>query len=131
MWHDVQVAQLCPAVCVMYNSYVLCIMYNNSYVQLMDCSLPGSHLHGILQAKILEWLPFPSPRDLPDSGIEPGSPALQADSLLSEPPGKSFKLVQLQLISGSRNMMFRKRSQYSWIVIPCFFFLNNELLDCH
>ena len=32
--------------------------------------------------------PFPSPGDLPDPGIEPGSPALQADSLLSEPPGK-------------------------------------------
>ena len=32
--------------------------------------------------------PFPSPRGLPHPGIEPGSPALQADSLLSEPPGK-------------------------------------------
>ena len=34
-------------------------------------------------------LPFPSPGDLPDSGIEPRSPKLQADSLSSEPPGKS------------------------------------------
>ena len=33
-------------------------------------------------------LPFPSPGDLPDPGIEPRSPALQADSLPSEPPGK-------------------------------------------
>ena len=33
-------------------------------------------------------LPFPSPGDPPDPGIEPGSPALQADALLSEPPGK-------------------------------------------
>ena len=33
-------------------------------------------------------LPFPSPEDLPNPGIEPRSPALQADSLLSEPPGK-------------------------------------------
>ena len=33
-------------------------------------------------------LPFPSPGDLPNPGIEPGSPALQADALLSEPPGK-------------------------------------------
>ena len=32
--------------------------------------------------------PFPSPGHLPDSGIEPGSPALQANSLPSEPPGK-------------------------------------------
>ena len=33
-------------------------------------------------------LPFPSPGDLPNPGIQPGSPSLQADSLLSEPPGK-------------------------------------------
>ena len=33
-------------------------------------------------------LPFPSPGDLPDPGIEPRSPALQEDALLSEPPGK-------------------------------------------
>jgi len=32
-------------------------------------------------------LPFPSPADLPDPGIEPVSPTLQADSLTSEPPG--------------------------------------------
>ena len=36
-------------------------------------------------------LPFPSPGDLPDPGIEPGSPALQTDSLLSEPPGKPIE----------------------------------------
>ena len=35
-------------------------------------------------------LPFPSPRDLSNPGIEPGSPALQADALPSEPPGKSL-----------------------------------------
>ena len=34
-------------------------------------------------------LPFPSPGDLPNPGIEPGSPTLQADALPSEPPGKS------------------------------------------
>ena len=36
-------------------------------------------------------LPFPSPGDLPDPGIEPGSPTLRADSLPSEPPGKPTK----------------------------------------
>ena len=36
----------------------------------------------------LSGLPFPSPGDLPDPEIEPKSPALQADALLSEPPGK-------------------------------------------
>ena len=42
----------------------------------------------ILQARILEWVARPSPGDLPNPGIEPRSPTLQVDSLLSEPPGK-------------------------------------------
>ena len=56
----------------------------------MDYSLPGSSVHGILQARRLEWvwLPFPSPGDLPNPGIELRSLALQADSLPFEPPGK-------------------------------------------
>ena len=37
-------------------------------------------------------LPFPSPGDLPDPGIEPGSPTFQADALTSESPGKPIKL---------------------------------------
>ena len=50
----------------------------------MDCSPPGSSVHGLLQAGILEWVPCPPPWDLPDPGIELVSsvaPALQADSL--------------------------------------------------
>ena len=41
-------------------------------------------------------LPFPSPGDLPDLGIEPWSPALQADALLSEPPGKPRQYIKKQ-----------------------------------
>ena len=44
--------------------------------------------HGILQARILEWVAFPFSRDLPNPGIEPRSPALQADSLPAELQGK-------------------------------------------
>ena len=54
----------------------------------MDCSLPGFSVHGILQARILEWVAISFSRDLPDPGIKPRSPALQADALTSEPPGK-------------------------------------------
>ena len=56
----------------------------------MDYSLPGAATHGILQARILQarGLPFPSLGDLPDPGIKLRSPALQADSLLSESPGR-------------------------------------------
>ena len=45
-------------------------------------------IHGILQARILDWVAFPFSEDLPNPGIEPRSPALQADSLPAEPPGK-------------------------------------------
>ena len=48
---------------------------------------PGSFAHGTLQARILEWVAIPFFRYLPDLEIEPGSPALQADLPLSEPPG--------------------------------------------
>ena len=37
----------------------------------MDCSLPGSSAHGIFQARILEWVPFFTPGDLSNPGIEP------------------------------------------------------------
>ena len=56
----------------------------------IDCSPPGFSVHGILQARILEWVAISSPEDLPDPGIKPWSPALQADSLLFEIPGKPF-----------------------------------------
>ena len=63
--------QLCPTLC-----------------NTMDCSLPGSSVHGILQARIMEWVAISSPGDLPDPGIELRSPALQADSLMTELLGK-------------------------------------------
>ena len=54
----------------------------------MDWSLPGSSVHGILQARILEWVAIPFSSYLPDPVIEPRPPTLQANSLPSEPPGK-------------------------------------------
>ena len=54
---------------------------SDSLCDPMDCSPPGSSAHGILQARILEWVGIPSPGDLPDTGMEPGSPAMRADSL--------------------------------------------------
>ena len=44
---------------------------------------------GFSRQEYWSGLPFPSPEDLPNPGIEPKSPALQADALTSEPPGKS------------------------------------------
>ena len=52
------------------------------------CDTIDHTVHGILQVRILEWVAFPSPGDLSNPGIEPRSPALQADSLPAEPQGK-------------------------------------------
>ena len=62
----VKVAQLCPTLC-----------------DPMDYTI-----HGVLQARILEWVAFPFSRGLPNLGIKPRSPALQVDSLPAEPQGK-------------------------------------------
>ena len=62
----VLVAQLCPALC-----------------DLMDCSLPGSSIHGILQTRILEWLASPFSRGSSQPRDQTQSPALWADSLPS------------------------------------------------
>ena len=63
-----------------------------SHVQLfcdpMDCCLPGSSVHRLFQARVLGSLAISFSRGLPDSGIEPCSPTLQADALPSEPLGK-------------------------------------------
>ena len=66
-----EVAQSCPTLC-----------------DPVDYSPTGSSVHGILQARILEWIAISFSRDLPDPGIEPRSPAVEADSLPAEPPGK-------------------------------------------
>ena len=50
----------------------------------MDYSLPGSSVHGFSRQEYWSGLPFPSPGNLPTPGVEPRSPALQADSLPSE-----------------------------------------------
>ena len=64
----------------------------------MDCSLPGSSVHGILQARILGWLPFPILGNLPDPGIKPTSlVSRQVDSLPLEPPGKRLRGLSLNM----------------------------------
>ena len=52
------------------------------------CDPMDYRVHGILQARILEWVAFPSPGDIPNPGIEPRSLTLQADYLPAEPQGK-------------------------------------------
>ena len=70
-----KVSQSCPSLC-----------------DSMDCTPLGSSVHGILQARILEWVAISFSKR-----IEPRPPALQADSLPSEPPGKCSPSLSLSL----------------------------------
>ena len=66
-----EVTQSCPTLC-----------------DPVDCSLLGSSVHGIFQARVLEGVPFPSPGDLPNPGIEARSSICRWILLPAEPPGK-------------------------------------------
>ena len=59
----------------------------------MDCSLTGSSVHGIFQARVLEWGAISFSRDLPNSGIKPTSPALAGGFFTTVPPGKPHKFI--------------------------------------
>ena len=63
-WHTCKHARLCPALC-----------------GPVDCSPPGCSVHGIFQARILEWLPFPTPEDHSNPGIKPCLLHWQVDPL--------------------------------------------------
>ena len=63
----------------------------------------------ISQARILKWLPFPSPGDLPDAGIEPMSPALQVTSLL------------LSHQSSLSSILMQKKKKSLFFKAPCFY----------
>ena len=80
------VAQSCPTLC-----------------DLVDCSPPGSSVHGILQARLWNGLPCPPPEDLLNPGIEFRSFTLQVDPLPSEPPGnsKNTGVGSLSLLQGN------------------------------
>ena len=57
----------------------------------MDCSLPGSSVHGIFQERVREWVAISFPGDIPDPWIKPvspESPALPGQFFTTEPPGK-------------------------------------------
>ena len=81
----------------------------------MDCSLPGSSVHGIFQARVLEWVATSFSRGSSRSSIEPGSPALQTDTLLSEPPGKPPILNES--LKSSKSPFPIKRRLYFYMVL--------------
>ena len=104
-WNEVNVSQLCWLIATPWTIQSMEFSWQNTGLGSLSLlqgifpiqeSNPGLlHCRKILyqlshkgRPRILEWVAYPSPVALPDPGIEPGSPALQADSLLSELPGK-------------------------------------------
>ena len=65
-------------------------------------------------------LTFPSPGDLPDPGIKPGSPVLQADALLSEPPGKSNILIMITNILFISNIVLLRIYKHLYLETKSF-----------
>ena len=101
--------QYCKPIIVSFFESLLLLCYAQSLSHVQLFATPQTVTHqallsvGILQARILERLPCPSPGDLPNPGFEPRSPTLQADSLPSEPPGKpkNTGAGSLSLLQGS------------------------------
>ena len=86
----------------------MCMLSCSVVSDLIDCSPPGSSVHGIFQVRILEWVAISFSRDLPDPGIKPaflGSPALAGRFFTTAPPGKP-----LMIKIGERN-------ESSWLVV--------------
>ena len=81
--------QLCPTLC-----------------DPMNCRPPGSSVHGILQARILEWVATPFSRGSSQPGIKSRSPALQVDSLPSEPPGSQAPEGRYLMENGNISTVF-------------------------
>ena len=97
----------------------------------ISCSLPGFSVHGISQARSLEWVAISFSRGFSWPRDQTGSPALQADSLPSEPPGKTkhflsytFQNVKVNHLLEDWNWRVRKRSKWEGI------YVYTELIHC-
>ena len=75
----------------------------------VDCNLLGFSIHRVLQARILKWIAISFSRGSSQPGIEPGSPALQADALPSEPLGKptAFTTLEKEMATHSSALAWR------------------------
>ena len=78
---------------IYFNSEVKSLSLARLFATLWIVAYQALPSMGYSRQEYWSGLPFPSPGDLPNPGIEPGSPALKADTLTSEPPGKQFILM--------------------------------------
>ena len=79
---------------------------------------------GFSRQEYWSGLPFPSPGDLPDPGIEPGFPSLEADALTSEPPGKPYRINRL----GSNETIINLNSLQLNFIGQSLLTVNNDML---
>ena len=105
LWFDIsQAISLVSGFNNLWKQCVLCLVTQScpTHCDPLDCSPPGSCVHGVLQARILEWVAMPSSR----GSSQPTSPALQADSLSPEPPGKpkNTEVGSLPLLTQESNL---------------------------
>ena len=123
----------CVCVCVCMRAHMHTRLVTQPWLTLcnsMDCSPPGFSVHGIFQARILERLPFPPPRDLPDPGMEPtylSPPALADGFFTPAPPGKSSSAGQSDLGQGFSTALLLK----TWPFVSCgrYAFCNRRCLS--
>ena len=109
-------------VCVCVCTQMCPILYNR-----MDYSLPGSSVHVISQARILEWVAILfSPGDLPNPGIEPaslGSPVLAGRFFTAESPGKPEMFIISNLI-----ISLIEKVAFWWRLCDCFWHSPPQIL---
>ena len=116
--------------CVLYDLILLnLVVFSHEFVSnsfaapWTVCSLPGSYVHGISQAKILEWVPFSSPRDLPGPEVETASP-IAGRFFTIEPQGKFLLNIYTDKKAWKIYLKFPYDDQTSGIMIfPCFVYL--------
>ena len=81
----------------------------------MECSPPGSSTHGILQARILEWVATPFSRDIPNPVIEPRSPTLKVKSLSRV---QLFATPWTEAYQDPPSMGFSRQEYWSGLAFP-------------
>ena len=92
-----------PCVCLCVCIVTQCCL---TFCDPMDCSPPRTSVHGILQARILDWVPHPPPGDLPNSGMEPmslASPALADRFFTTSAIWEALSLCEYIIIISSCN----------------------------
>ena len=116
-----------------------CGHWDFSRVQLFcdptDCSPPGSSVHEISQARMLEWVSFSSSGDLSHPGIEPASPALAGRFFTTEAPGKSIITVLPLFIFFLKAFHIDHWKFSDWFLglfeMSLFLFFNHFLISWH